>query len=213
MKKSFTTILFDLDGTLIDTSVGIKECIKKTLAELQLPQLSSKEMDSFIGPPLQTSFETCCNIREEQARHAVDIFRSHYAQHEIFNASVYDQITELLELLKRQGYILGVATNKKDDFAFSIIQHFDLLWYFDCVCGSNAEQKSKSHIITQCCNVLKQNTNDVLYIGDTYADANAAIAAGVSFVGVSWGFGISADNNTTIDFNIINRPLELNNLL
>lgn len=214
MTKSLTTILFDLDGTLIDTSAGIKECIKTTLTELRLPQLSDQEMDLFIGPPLQTSFEKHCFIQDAEAQRAVEIFRYHYAKHEIFNASVYSQIPDLLAQLKQNNYLLGVATNKKEDFAFSILQHFDLLKFFDCVYGSAINRGTKSDIITKCYSQLQQKASDVLYLGDTFADADASLDAGVNFIGVSWGFGISETNYVeTNKFKYINKPLDLLSLL
>ena len=183
-------LIFDLDGTLLDTSQGIIESVQYTADKLKMKQLTEKELRSFIGPPLKKSFIDICNCTETEAQKAVIVFRSYYQNGAVFHARPYDGIEELCRRLCEQGIRIGVATNKPQRFAVPLIQKFGLDKYIDPVCGADEEGKhGKTDLIRQCISNMGGTVSETVLVGDTENDANGAQEAGVGFIAVTYGFG------------------------
>ena len=183
-------VIFDLDGTLLDTSRGILESVRYTVNTLGLKPLSEEEATAFIGPPLRQSFVRICGCTDEEAQKATRIFRSYYQNGAVFHAEEYDGITELCKMLSESGYRLGVATNKPQGFAEALLKEFKLFQYFDSVCGADENGRlSKSDLICLCMAGMKANAEETVLVGDTDNDAAGAESAGVDFIAVTYGFG------------------------
>lgn len=210
MRNTFDTILFDLDGTLVDTSAGILDSIRYTIDRLNLPVLNEDAMRSFIGPPLSYSFEKYFGMDQETISVAICIFREYYGEKGLYNAEIYDGIEELLRSLKQKSYHLGVATYKREDYAIEVLKHMHISDYFDVIHGADSEGKiTKNEIIKLCLKDLDAEKRRCLYVGDTPGDAEAALKAGVHFCAVTWGFGYL--NNSVFDDGVfvVRKPVEL----
>ncbi len=210
MRNTFDTILFDLDGTLVDTSAGILDSIRLTIDRLQLPVLDVDAMRSFIGPPLSYSFEKYFGMDQKAIEIAICIFREYYGDKGLYNAEIYDGINDLLRSLKQKSYHLGVATYKREDYAIEVLKHTHISDYFDVIHGADSDGKiKKSEIIELCLKDLGLEKRRCLYVGDTPGDAEAALKAGVHFCAVTWGFGYS--NNSVFDDGVfvVRKPVEL----
>lgn len=183
-------ILFDLDGTLLDTSEGICHSVRYTLDQLQLPQPSEESLREFVGPPIQESLMRYGELSMEEAQRGANIFRNFYKSQALFEASLYDGIIPMLEQSREQGLKIGVATYKREDYAIDILKHFEIAKYCDVMHGADNDNKlTKADIIELCCEelcVLKQN---IILVGDTEHDAKGASQAGIKFCAVTWGFG------------------------
>lgn len=183
-------IIFDLDGTLLDTSQGIIESVQYTTEKLKMKQLNENELRLFIGPPLKKSFIDICKCSETEAQKAVIVFRSYYQEGAVFHAKPYDGIEELCRGLCEHEIRIGVATNKPQRFAVPLIQKFGLDRYIDLVCGADEEGKhGKADLICQCISKMDGTVSETLFVGDTENDANGAHDAGVEFIAVTYGFG------------------------
>lgn len=186
MKK---TILFDLDGTLTDSGVGIINCAVYALEHLGLPLPSREEMRVFVGPPLHETFQKF-GVPKDKAAEAVSIFRSRYIPIGMFENAPYPHICELLKELKSAGHTLYVATSKPEQMAIEILTHFNLAKYFDRICGATMDTSRVtkedviSYLLEQC-----PNTENSIMVGDTKYDIIGAKAHGIPAVGVSWGYG------------------------
>ena len=123
-------ILFDLDGTLTDSSEGIVNCVKYALeaAGREIPDY--KTMLRFIGPPLVDGFQQVTGMSYEDAVVSTAKYRERYNIIGLFENEPYDGIALALSRLKSQGKILAVATSKPENIAVRILQHFHLLKYF-----------------------------------------------------------------------------------
>ncbi len=186
----YRNVIFDLDGTLLDTSRGIIESIQYTIAQTGMRELSEQELMAFMGPPLTGSFEKICGCSEEEAQQATGIFRSHYQKGAVFHAKPYDGIAELCRKLRELGMKIGVATNKPGRFAVPLIQKFGLDKYIDPVFGADESGKlSKSDLIRLCTEAMGGSQADTVLIGDTVNDSAGAERAGVAFIAVTYGFG------------------------
>lgn len=106
---SITAIFFDLDGTLVDSSIGIHNAFTYTFKELGVPSPDAKTIRGFMGPPLESSFATC--LSKDQISEAVQIYRSYYKAKGIYEAQLFPQIIDLLEELS-SSYPLYITTTK-----------------------------------------------------------------------------------------------------
>ena len=214
MGRSYSTVIFDLDGTLLDTSEGILASVSYTIEKEGLPRLSEAEMLSFIGPPSQESFRRIYDLDESRALELATIFRNRYKEPpDLIKAKPYEGIFELCASLKSTGCRLAVATYKREDYARTLLCHFGFDKYFDFMYGSDFENKLKKLDIIEKCLVDCEVSDraEAVMIGDSHHDALGAKSVGVDFLGVTYGFGFreAADVEEFPNVGWAARPLEL----
>ena len=192
----YRCVLFDLDGTLLDTGEGIAASFTHAANRLGLPPLSPDELSACIGPPLSDSWARLYGLTDDRLDEAVRVFREYYNTVGIFKASVYPGVAEVLETLGGQGRTLGVATYKREDSAEKILEHFGLRKQFSCVFGSDpGGERSKTDIVELCLRSAGvAERNRAVLVGDSSSDAEAARKAGIAFVGVTYGYGFKCGN-------------------
>lgn len=189
--KKYEGILFDLDGTLLNTTEGVEYAVKCTIEELNYRTLTKEKLNEFVGPPMQDSFIREYGVSAEEAQLATNVFRRNYVDKSLFMAEPYPGLHKVLAALKGKGIKLGVATYKKESYALDILRHFGIADY--CISMHGADNNNvlkKSDIVDLC--IAEMNLTDrskVVLIGDSEYDATGAEAAGVDFVGVTYGFG------------------------
>lgn len=183
-------VIFDLDGTLLDTTEGVIESVKYTARRLAYPMLPSEELLKFIGPPIQQSFMTYYGADREQAQEAATIFRLHYKIDTLLKAVPYDGIYELCNILKKNNIRMAVATYKREDYALTLLQYFHFEQYCNPMHGADHYNKlKKEDIVQMCMKEMGGNIEDTILIGDTSSDALAAEKVGIPFIAVLYGFG------------------------
>jgi len=187
----YSTIIFDLDGTLLDTSEGIMTGASYTANKMGADQLTIEQQKSFIGPPIMDSFIRQCGFSTTLAREAVEIYRQRYAEKGLYEAKHYNEMKELLVSLKNMKCQTAVATLKRDDFAKKIVDYFELSSYLDTIFGIDEQDThSKSDIIRLCLKELGENDlSKVVMIGDSIFDAIGAEEVGIDFIAVTYGYG------------------------
>ncbi len=189
-KKQYKLVIFDLDGTLLDTSEGILKSAKYTIAQLGYPEPSKELLYSFIGPRIQDSFQKSYGLQGETLAIASDMFRNQYKQGDVLLAKPYHGVYEVLTNLRQRGMHIAVATNKRQDFADELIEKYELSEYIDIVYGTDMKGKlCKNDLIYRCINHFPDSKiNDTIMVGDSSYDAIAAQEVGVDFIGVRYGF-------------------------
>ena len=211
-------VLFDLDGTLLDTSSGILGALKEAISECGLSPIKKGDESIFIGPPMQKTIGEYYHLDKEKSMQIANIFREKYKTHHfLLQAKLYDEIVPLLMELKKKNIKTAVATYKREDYALDLLNCFDLTKHFDVYHGSDADGKmSKSDIIEKCLAEMGVNKGQTILLGDTNSDLQGAINAHCLFVGVTYGFGYKNKNDLPLDsiaVGIIDKPLELLDLL
>ena len=188
--KNFDTLLFDLDGTLTDSTEGILGCLVYAIERMgfEVPEDTNK----FLGPPIRQSFAEFLGMNGEQVDEAVRIFRERYSDTGLFENRVYDGITGMLERLKSGGKRLMVATSKPQVYAVRIFERFGLAQYFEIVGGAELDgsRDYKDQVIEYV--LAKAGITDrssVLMIGDRRQDVLGAHKTGLKCMGILWGFG------------------------
>ena len=189
--SKYKAVIFDVDGTLLDTSEGVLASVKYTIKKFGFRELSDEKLRTFIGPPIQRSFAQHYNLEGDIIQDIATVFRNRYKDYDLLKAVPYDGIFELMDSLGKAGIKVAVATYKRQDYAEKIMREFGFYEYTDIVCGADHENKlSKKDII---CNALKlcgiDNYKDAVMVGDSDNDAIGASQIGADFVGVTYGFG------------------------
>lgn len=192
MKKTYNTFLFDLDGTITDSSLGITNSVMYALRKYGIDETDRAKLYQFIGPPLTESFRKYYGFSEEQSWEAVEYYREYYRVDGIYENRVYDGFEEMLKELKAAGKKLIVATSKPEPFARIIIEHFGLAQYFDYVAGMEMDggRGTKTDVIRYALKTCKiEDLSQVLMVGDRRHDVEGAKAVGIDCLGVLYGFG------------------------
>lgn len=190
--KPYRLVIFDLDGTLLDTSEGLLRAFRKTLTANGLPVISDDSLRTAIGPPFyRYLFETYPELSEQDALRLTDEFRKIYVEDgDLFRASLYPDILRLWETLSKRGVTLAVATNKRQDQAVSLLSHFGFDHYSAHLYGTDVEKTMrKADVIRHCLSATGISRELTVMVGDTEDDAIGAGSAGIDFIGVCYGFG------------------------
>lgn len=204
--KTYKLAVFDLDGTLLDTSEGIISAAKYTIKYFGFQELDDNQMKSFIGPPIQESFARTYHLEGAILQRIATVFRDRYKNVDLLKAAPYAGIYDSLRDLRSNGIKLAVATYKREDYALEILNHFEFNRYFDAIHGADHNNAlKKSDIVLQCIDELKlKDKKDVVLVGDTVHDENGALQVGVDFIGITYGFGYfdaqSREKSTAIGF-------------
>jgi len=185
-------VLFDLDGTLTDSSPGILNSVAYALEKMGVEPPPREELFSFIGPPLKGSFQRRFGFDEEQALRAIRYYREYFSAGGLFENAVYPGIPEALERLRGAGKKLCVVTSKPEEFSLRIVEHFGLLPLFEAVCGASmdASRTEKAQVLRYALDRLGIAPEDCLMVGDREHDVLGAKAvSGIPCLGVLWGYG------------------------
>lgn len=196
MKYKYDAVIFDLDGTLLDTSEGIIKAVEYTVEKYNLNKLSNTQLLSFIGPPIQESFMKSYNFDEQKCQELGETFRERYKTIDLLKAKPYDGIYELLNYLLENNIKIAVSTYKREDYAKTLLNAFEFNKYFKIINGADNYNKLKKKDIIKL-SIDDCDVNDfskVVYIGDTQSDLNASKELNIDFIGVNYGFGFKNIN-------------------
>lgn len=200
-------LLFDLDGTLVDSSKGIANSFQHTFDELKFPQPDAKTIRSFMGPPLISSFKaTLPNSLVDQA---VTIYRQYYHKKGQYESTLFPYITEALTALKNEGLQLYVTTSKYEPVALQMCQDLEIANYFNGIYGSSSDRVRKADIIQYALSTNSISNDKALIIGDTKFDLIGGQTIGIKTMAVTWGFGELDDLLLYSPDYICHTPLEI----
>lgn len=187
-KKLF---LFDLDGTLTDSSEGITKAVSYALESFGIQPPQRQELCCFIGPPLPESFQKFYGFNSEEAARATEVYRKYYNVTGKFENKPYAGIKELLQQMKDAGMRTMVATSKPQNTAMEILDHFALTPYFDQIAGSVPEEGryKKTEVLSWLLSRVSLSKEQIVMIGDHPDDIHGARENGIDSIGVLYGFG------------------------
>lgn len=197
--KKFDLIIFDLDGTLTDPSLGITKSISHALSRMGVKPEPLIELKTLIGPPLIDSFMKYYKFSKNDSEKALEIFREYYSKKGLYENIPFNNINTLLHSLKNSGMKLAVATSKPQKFSERILDHFLLSQYFDLIQGASMDNTliHKKDIIFEVLKKFREIPKDkIIMVGDRKYDINGAKENGISSIGVSYGFAESGEIET-----------------
>lgn len=191
MTQNYELVIFDVDGTILDTTEGVLSSVKHTISTFGLQMLSDEQLAHFIGPPIQNSFQKAYGLEGEILQELANVFRKQYKERDLLKAAPYDGIYEVFERLSRAGIISAIATYKREDYARILLKHYGFDKYTSMMYGADHYNRlKKSDIINRCISESGvQDRKKMVMIGDTDNDAVGAEQIGIDFIAVTYGFG------------------------
>lgn len=208
----YKCILFDLDGTLVNTFPGILHSYQYAAGKIGIPLLTEEIVGEVIGAPLAEVFRKRFSLSEDMVEEALFHYRKYYAESGLHEIEHYDGMLDTLIALKKRGYLLGVATLKKESFAKEILSKLGLAQYLDVIIGmDDKDSLTKAGMITKAMDMLAVSEVETVLLGDSSYDAIGAEAAGVDFIAATYGFGFAKKEDVVIynHVGVISIPLEL----
>ncbi len=187
----YRTILFDLDGTLTDPGEGITNSVAYALKKYGIEVSDKKSLYKFIGPPLKDSFMKYYGFSEEKAVEAIGYYREYFRENGLFENEVYPGVEELLIKIKASGRKIVLATSKPEEFSVKILEHFNLIKYFDVVAGASMDEKrnKKGDVIFYAMEKGGFSAENAVMVGDREHDIFGAKENHMDSIGVLYGYG------------------------
>ena len=189
--RKYDHVFFDLDGTLTDPGEGITNSVAYALRKFGITPPPREELYKFIGPPLDDSFMEYYSFTPENAWKGVLYYREYFDEKGIFENKVLPGAHEFLSKLKEGGYALILATSKPEPAALKILERFELLKYFDCVCGADLAGKTvrKDAVLKLALKRSRADPARSVMVGDRMHDVSGSLANGFPCIGVTFGYG------------------------
>lgn len=180
-------LIFDLDGTLIDSYTAITTSLNHARARFELPALSVEAVRAEVGRGLEALVADL--VGNDRVDSAVRLFRERYAQVFLDQTRILPGVADTLEQLARRGMRLAVASNKPARFTTPILEHLDLLRHFAAVEGPDSAGRTKPHpaMVRRCLDRLELGADNAVYVGDMVLDVLTATRSGLPVVLVPGG--------------------------
>ncbi len=188
--KKYKSLLFDLDGTITDSSEGIINSIIYALEKMDVTITDKEILKKFVGPPLMDSYKKHFGFTQKEAELGLKLFREYFSVKGIFENRLFDGMYNLLESLYNAGYELVLATSKPDIYAGQILEHFGIKKFFSHIsaCPMDEANTTKLDVIRAALKMTTvKNKDEILMIGDTTFDIIGAKICGIDSIGVLYG--------------------------
>lgn len=211
MANNFTYWLFDLDGTITDSSAGIINSYKKVERKMGLSESDDNTVKQFIGPSIHEFFEVVHKLNKEKLGKAITHYREYYALKGLYENMVYEGIKELLEALKEKHKKIYLVTGKPEIYAREVLRYFRLENYFHGVYGSALamNNSSKEDLIAR----FLENEDAVpelcIMIGDRKHDVTGAKYHNIKSAAVLYGYGSPEELQAVSPDYLISSPADL----
>lgn len=183
------TVLFDLDGTLLDTLQDIADSVNYAMNEMGFPAKTLEEVRKSVGNGIQKLIEGVVpNDKKDQAPKALEIFRPYYAAHSQVKSAPYPGILPLIDRLTKDGYACGVVSNKPNKAVLELCETFFPSFAVAAGEKEGVARKPKPDGIFRALEEIGGNKEQCIYIGDSDVDIITAKNAGIPAIAVTWGF-------------------------
>ncbi|HEU0181045.1 HAD hydrolase-like protein [Agromyces mariniharenae] len=213
--RTWSTVLFDLDGTIVDSAADITASLAHMFSSLGLDVPSDDVLRSYVGPPLLDSLRLTAGFDDAEAWEALNVYRDHYGEH-FLRSPVFPGVAGLLERLHAAGIPIALATSKPESMARQVLDHAGLSQYFTEITGASDDEElsTKADVVREALRRLQAkgiDTSNAVMIGDRGYDTLGAAANGVPTILVEWGYGSPAEAADTIA--VVHSTDQLRNLL
>jgi len=216
MTTPYSCILFDLDGTIVDSAPGITSTLAYMFERLGKPIPTPSELLQYVGPPLLDSFRDLAGFDAEESAVALEIYREKYLNVGAYDATQYAGVGLVLKAVHESPLRMSLATSKPETPATLILEHFNLARYFDVITGASDDEvrSAKKDVVAEALIRLEALGADIsrpVLVGDREHDVHGAAANDVPTIFVDWGYGSLAEQAGAVA--VVETPQELQRLL
>jgi len=197
--RTWSCVLFDLDGTLVDSAPGIVTRIQKTFERLGRPVPPEESLVEWVGPPMLHSLEQKAGMTPQEALDALGVYREISAQDGAWaGAAVFPGVAGLIRQLHAAGIPIAITSSKPESQVKDVLTHFDLIEYFTVIAGASEDEKrsEKADVIAEGLRRLGDlgvDLSRLVLVGDRAHDVEGAAAHGIPTIMVEWGYGSPAE--------------------
>ena len=214
--SKYNAIIWDMDGTLLDTLDDLTDSVNAALAEFRLPVRTRNEIKRFVGNGIMKLVERSVPDGKEQAQfeEIFSFFKNHYDKNCRNKTKPYDGLEKVLPELKAQGYRMAIVSNKID----SAVKELAELYFgetIDTAIGETKGKRSKPYpdMVFDAMRILDAKTEESVYIGDSEVDLKTAENSGLNCISVSWGYREKMELQALGAKTIVDTPEELADIL
>lgn len=215
-KKMYNIVIFDLDGTLLNTLEDLKDAVNAALRQYDYPERDLEEVRNFVGNGAKVLIERAVpeHTSIEDTKECLESFRAYYKEHCKDKTKPYNSIIELLKTLREMGIKIGVVSNKFDAATKELCKDF-FQDKIDVAIGETAQisKKPAPDSVWKAIEELGGEREQAIYVGDSEVDIQTAKNAGIPSVSVTWGFRKKEFLKTKEPDYIIDTPMELIHIL
>ncbi|WP_401000313.1 HAD hydrolase-like protein [Agromyces sp. GXQ0307] len=200
--REWSAVLFDLDGTIVDSASEIMDSLAHMFTEMGVPVPDQETLRSYVGPPLLDSLRMTAGFSDVDAWEALNVYRDHYDDH-LLHSPVFPGVEGVLQGVQAAGLPIALATSKPESMARAVLEHTGLDRYFTVIAGAseNEERSTKADVVAEALrrlNDLGVDTSEAVMVGDRGYDALGAAAHDVPTIMVEWGYGSPAEAGDAI---------------
>lgn len=210
-------LIFDLDGTLIDSIKDITTAVNLTMEEYNYPKQSEEYVRLKTGRGFRKLIKDVLpiNSSEEYIDEVTKVYTDHYAKHYMDETSAYDGMHDLLRLLQKDGIKLAVNSNKKNEYTINLMKKIFPDINFIATYGERENIKNKPDPTSalEIIDLMKLNKDEVMYVGDSEVDMNTGINAGIKICACLWGFRTKQELEIFKPNIMVNKPNEIYNYI
>lgn len=214
--KQYDTVIFDLDGTLLNTLEDLKDSVNYALGKMGMPLCSLEEVRAYVGNGVRRLMELAVPDGEKNPRfeEAFEVFKKHYSVHCNDKTAPYPGIMELLAKLKEQGYKTAIVSNK----FYDAVQELKKLYFEEFVTVAIGEKegirrKPAPDTVISALKELGSDREHAIYVGDSEVDIATAGNAGMECIAVTWGFRTREEQKRAGGKIFVDDPLEILSLI
>lgn len=215
MNANFEYWLFDLDGTITDSSEGIINSYKRVERKMGLSESDNNLVRQFIGPSIHEFFTDVHKLKTEKLGKAITHYREYYSLKGIYENKIYDGVTEMLDALTANERKIYLVTGKPEIYAREVLRYFRLEKHFIDVFGSELgiANSSKEELLERFLSSSKAEPDKCIMVGDRKHDIVGAKYHGITSAAVSYGYGSLSELQAESPDYIVNNPLEILNIV
>lgn len=216
MKKKYDGVIFDLDGTLLNTLEDLKNSVNYALSSCRMPKRSHEEIRHFVGNGVKRLMELAVpdGFENPEFERAFALFKEHYGEHCNDLTDLYPGIRELLETLKKEGFQMAIVSNKYYEGVQALKEQY-FKDYLDVAIGEKEgiRKKPAPDTVLAALKELGLQTEKAVYVGDSEVDIATAANTGMDCITVGWGFRTRAEQEEAGAKVFVEKPMEIKDLL
>jgi phosphoglycolate phosphatase len=191
--RTWSAVLFDLDGTIVDSASEIMDSLAHMFTEMGVPVPDRETLQSYVGPPLLDSLRMTAGFTDVDAWEALNVYRDHYDEH-LLRSPVFPGVEGVLQRLSSAGVPVALATSKPESMAREVLAHHDLDHLFTTITGASDDEtrSTKADVVAEALRRLREQGVDIegaVMVGDRGYDILGAAAHGLPTILVEWGYG------------------------